>query len=40
MARKTAVVTPVKRKSRKIKSPTDYSIQFDDYLILGRRGWP
>lgn len=33
MARKTAVVTPVKRKSRKIKSPTDYSIQFDDYLI-------
>lgn len=33
MARKSAIVTPVKRKSRKIQSPTDYSIQFDDYLI-------
>jgi len=32
MARKSAIVTPVKRKSRKIQSPTDYSIQFDDYL--------
>jgi len=33
MARKSAVVSPVKRKSRKIQVPTDYSIQFDDYLI-------
>lgn len=32
MVRKSAIVTPVKRKSRKIQSPTDYSIQFDDYL--------
>ena len=33
MARKSAVITPVQRKSRKIQSPTDYSVQFDDYLI-------
>lgn len=33
MARKSAVISPVKRKSRKIVAPTDYSIQFDDYLI-------
>ena len=33
MARKSAVISPVKRKSRKIQAPTDYSIQFDDYLI-------
>lgn len=33
MARKSAIITPVKRKSRKIQSLTDYSIQFDDYLI-------
>ena len=32
MARKSAVVTPTKRKSYKIQIPTDYSIQFDDYL--------
>lgn len=32
MARKLAIITPVKRKSRKIQSPTNYSIQFDDYL--------
>ncbi|WP_088226124.1 tyrosine-type recombinase/integrase [Desulfosporosinus sp. FKB] len=32
MARKSAIVTPAKRKSRKIIVPTDYSIQFDDYL--------
>ena len=34
MSRKSAVISPIiKRKSRKIQSPTDYSIQFDDYLI-------
>lgn len=33
MARKSPIVTTVKRKSRKIQSPTDYSIQFDDYLF-------
>ena len=33
MARRSAVVTPVKRKSYKIQISTDYSIQFDDYLI-------
>jgi len=33
MARKSAIITPVKRKSRKIQSPTDYSLQFDDYII-------
>lgn len=33
MARKSVIITPVKRKSRKIQLPTDYSIQFDDYLI-------
>ncbi|KUO72878.1 MAG: hypothetical protein APF81_26750 [Desulfosporosinus sp. BRH_c37] len=33
MTRKSAVVTPTKRKSYKIQIPADYSIQFDDYLI-------
>ena len=33
MARKSAVISPVKRKSRNIQVPTDYSIQFDEYLI-------
>ena len=33
MARKSTVVTPAKRKSRKIESLTDYSIKLDDYLI-------
>jgi len=32
LARKSAIITPVKRKSRKIQSPTNYSIQLDDYL--------
>ena len=32
MARKSAIVSPVKRKSRKIQPPTEYSTQFDDYL--------
>jgi len=33
MARKSAVISPIKRKSRKIQAPTNYSIQLDDYLI-------
>jgi len=33
MVRKSAIVAPTKRKSYKIQTLTDYSIQFDDYLI-------
>lgn len=33
MARKSTVITPSKRKSYKIEILTDYSIQFEDYLI-------
>jgi len=33
MARKSPIITTVKRKPRKIQTLTDYSIQFDDYLI-------
>jgi len=33
MARKSPIITPIKRKPRKIQILTDYSIQFDDYLI-------
>ena len=33
MARKSPIITPVKRKPRKIQVLTDYSLQFDDYLI-------
>lgn len=33
MARKSTVITPTKRKSYKIEILTDYSIQFEDYLI-------
>jgi integrase/recombinase XerD len=33
MARKSPIITPIKRKPRKIQVLTDYSIQFDDYLI-------
>lgn len=32
MTRKSTVVTPSKRKPPKIQIPTDYSIQYDDYL--------
>lgn len=33
MARKSPNITNVKRKPRKIQAPTDYSLQFEDYLI-------